>query len=179
MEPAALPPPRRPHSDPEDWAPYDDRVHFETAEFLYSRNQMPASQINILLELWASTLFKHGEDAPFKNCNDVYDTIDSTPLGDVPWESVTLKYIGEQPQSDVPDWMVAGYDIWFRDSRTVICNLISNLDFNNVFDFSPYQEYDSLGNHRFCDFMSGNWVWKQAVRPPSHYSTSSFLTAKD
>lgn len=47
------PPPRRPDIGPQDWAPYDNRLQFETAEFLYKRNQMSGGNIDILLALWA------------------------------------------------------------------------------------------------------------------------------
>jgi hypothetical protein len=39
-----------------------------------------------------------------------------------------------------------------------------NADFNGEIDISPFQEYDADNNHRYQNFMSGNWVWKQAVR---------------
>lgn len=34
---------------------------------------------------------------------------------------------------------------------------------NGEFDYSPVQEYDAKGNRVLKNFMSGNWVWKQAV----------------
>jgi hypothetical protein len=150
--------------DTHNWAPFEDRVHFETAEFLFTKNQMPATQIDTLLDLWSATLLKHGESSPFEDHGELYDTIDAIPLGDVPWETFSMKYSGERPQRNVPDWMDAEYDVWFRDPRTIVHNLISNPDFDGEFDYAPYQEYDKAGNHCFCDFMSGDWAWKQAVR---------------
>ncbi|KAF8528622.1 hypothetical protein JB92DRAFT_3081421 [Gautieria morchelliformis] len=35
----------------------------------------------------------------------MYDTIDSTPLGDISWESFSLQYNGEIPADNVPSWM--------------------------------------------------------------------------
>jgi hypothetical protein len=158
------PPPRHPHTDHHLWAPFEDRVHFETAEFLFTRNQMPAAQIKTLLDLWSATLLKHDEGAPFEDAKELYDTIDSIPLGDVAWETFNMKYNGERPQrGDVPDWMNAKFDVWFRDPRTLVHNLISNPDFDGEFDYAPFHEYDKAGNHRFSDFMSGDWAWKQAV----------------
>lgn len=125
---------------------------------------MPAAQIKTLLDLWSATLLKHDEGAPFEDAKDLYDTIDSIPLGDVAWETFSITYNGERPQrGDVPDWMNAKFDVWFRDPRTLIHNLISNPDFDGEFDYAPFHEYDKAGNHRFCDFMSGDWAWKQAV----------------
>ncbi|KIK34573.1 hypothetical protein CY34DRAFT_17621 [Suillus luteus UH-Slu-Lm8-n1] len=46
---APLTPP--PSKSPDDWTPYQNHVEFETAEFLYTRNQMSAGDINILLDL--------------------------------------------------------------------------------------------------------------------------------
>ena len=164
LPPNTPPPPRRPHIDPEDWTPYESRLQFETAEFLFTRDQMSAGHIDTLLDLWAASLLEHGDEPPFSNHTELYHTIDSTPLGDVPWEVFNLKYDRELPEDEVPAWMTSEYDVWFRDPRFVIRNLLSNPDFDGKFDYAPYQEYDASGNHRFQDFMSGNWAWKQAVR---------------
>ena len=164
LPPNAPPPPRRPQTDPEDWTPYESQLQFETAEFLFTRNQMSAGHIDTLLNLWAASLLKHGDEPPFSNHTELYDTIDSTPLGDVPWEAFNLKYDGTLPETEVPAWMTSEYDVWFRDPHSVLCNVLSNPDFDGEFDYAPYQEYDVSGNHRFQDFMSGNWAWKQAVR---------------
>jgi hypothetical protein len=164
LAPNTPPPPHRPTDDPQDWTPYEKRLEFETAEFLFTRNQMSGGDINILLNLWAASLAEHGDDPPFNSHDDLYDTIDSTPLGDVPWESFSLRYNGNLPTGEVPSWMKSEFDVWFRDPRTIIQNLLSNPDFDNEFDYSPVQEYDMEGNHRFQDFMSGDWAWKQAVR---------------
>jgi hypothetical protein len=124
---------------------------------------MSAGDINSLMNLWKAAAVKHGDDSPFKGHGDLYDTIDATPLGDVRWESFYLSYQGELPQRDVPQWMTVKHDVWFRDPQTVVHNLLANPDFNDEFDYSPFQEYDGDNNHRYQDFMSGNWSWKQAV----------------
>ena len=93
----------------------------------------------------------------------MYNTIDSTPLGDLPWESFSLAYNGDVPEGDPPLWMSSEYDVWFRDPRGLVHNILSNPDFEGEIDYAPVQEYSSNGVHRFRDFMSGNWAWKQAV----------------
>jgi hypothetical protein len=158
-----LPPPRRPNPDVDDWTPYEDRLQFETAEFLFKRAQMSGGNIDILLNLWAASLAKHHDEGPFSSHDNLYDTIDATPYGDVPWESFSVQYNGEIPEGDVPAWMTQEFDVWFRDPQTVVKNLLANPDFDNEFDYVPFQEHDMEGAHRFQDFMSGNWAWKQAV----------------
>jgi hypothetical protein len=47
--------------------------------------------------------------------------------------------------------------------RLLVHNILSNPDFKDMFDTSPYQEYDMNDNHRYHDFLSGNWAWRHAV----------------
>ncbi|KAN0107708.1 hypothetical protein V8E52_009875 [Russula decolorans] len=156
------PPPRHTERSADDWTPYQSRVEFELADFLYRRDQMSGGHIDELLSLWATTLVEHGADPPFKSHGDLYSTIDATPLEDCPWQSITLHYNGERPENNVPSWMTSDYDVWFWDPRTLLENMVSNPDFNGEFDVAPLQEHDMAGNHRFQNFMSGNWSWKQA-----------------
>jgi Plavaka transposase len=160
------PPPRDSDRGPDDWTPYDNRLQFEVANFLYRRNQMSAGNINILLGLWAASLVIHDDEPPFSSASDLYDTIDSTPLGDVAWQSFSLRYNCPPDVSNPLPWMTAEYDVWFRDPRTLVHNLLANPDFKSGFDYAPYQEHMPDGVHRFGDFMSGNWAWNQAVRHP-------------
>ena len=84
------------------------------------------------------SLAVHDKAPPFRNHKDLYSTIDSIPLGDVTWESFFLRYNGTRPDDEAPRWMDANYDIWFRDPRTLIHNILSNPGFNGGFDFMPY-----------------------------------------
>jgi hypothetical protein len=163
-----LPPdvPPAPHDSDKgfnDWTPYDNRLQFEVADFLFRRNQMSAGDINFLFSLWAASLAIHSDEPPFSKATHLYDAIDSTPLGDAAWESFSLQYNGTQPESNVPSWMRAEYDVWFREPCTLVHNLLSNPDFKSDFDYAPFQEHTSDGLHRFQDFMSANWAWNQAV----------------
>jgi Plavaka transposase len=148
----------------DDWEPYQNRVEFELADFIYRRNQMSAGDIDDLLDLWAASLFKHNDHPPFADHNDMYSTIDATPRGDVAWESFTTEYTGERPEGDIPPWMDAEYQVWFRDPLTVVKNMLANPDFDGEFDYTPFQEFDSNGERQFQNFFSGDWVWEQAVR---------------
>lgn len=156
-------PPPQSDREPHDWTPYNNRVEFELADFLYRRNQMSAGDIDFILKLWAASLAAHNESPPFANHTEMYSAIDSTPLGDIPWESFSLEYNGDRPEGDVPSWMKAEYDVWFRNPRDLVHKILSNPDFEDEIDYAPVQDYDSNGVHRYQDFMSGNWAWKQAV----------------
>lgn len=125
---------------------------------------MSAGNIDKLLRLWGDHAATTGGRAPFTNHQDLYSTIDSTPVGDVPWQSFKLSYSGVLPESgEIPGWMEDKHEVWFRDPRELLKNLLSNPDFDGEFDYAPYQEYDDAGTHRYQHFMSGNWAWRQAV----------------
>jgi hypothetical protein len=147
----------------EDWTPFQNRIEFETADFLYRRNQMSAGDIDVLLDLWAASLLKHNDHPPFADHNDLYNVIDSIQVGNVPWQSFSMQYNGLKPEDHVPSWMDADYDVWFRDPHAVVTSMLANPDFNGELDFVPYEEFDSNNNRQFHDFMSGEWAWQQAV----------------
>ena len=153
-----MPPPHCPTDDPDNWTPYNSQLEFETPKNLFTCKQMSVGNINILLDLWLTSLFKHGDQPPFTSHWDLYDTIDVTPLGDVPWENFSVHYNGIHPEGNVPSWMDTGHKVWYHNPRTLVHNILSNLDFDGEFDYAPLQEHDMHGNH-----MSSNWAWKQAV----------------
>lgn len=138
------------------------------AEYLFKRNKTPNTQIDILLDLWAASLYKAtGGDAnctpPFSDHKDLHSIIDSTELGDAPWDSFTVQFDGEIPEHNVLSWMDEKYEVWCRDPRVVMQNMLSNPDFDGEFDYSPFREYRDA-KRVYRDFMSGNWAWEQAVR---------------
>lgn len=157
------PPPRDSDTGADDWTPYGSRDEFELADFLFRESQMSAPKVNRLLDIWAASMVAHGGTPPFTNCDEMYRTIDATPLGDVPWQSFHLNYNGEKPDDDIPSWMTDEHEVFFRDPSLVVKNMLANPDFAGEFDYVPFQERDDKNNHRFEDFMSGNWAWKQAV----------------
>jgi hypothetical protein len=125
---------------------------------------MSATQINQLLDLWATSLLRHGDQPPFADYRDLYKTIDSTPLGDVPWENFSIQYTGERPEDDVPPWMDERYEVWYRNPREVVRNMLANPEYVNEIDYRPFREFSADGDERqYCDFMSGDWAWQQAV----------------
>ncbi len=156
-----------------DWSPFDDRVQFETAEFLFSRCQMSGGKLNHLLKLWKASL-GDGKNAPFENRDHLYALIDAIPHG-LDWESFKMSYPHSDNREDVREpWMDDEFEVWHRNALDAVKSIISNPDFNGEFDYSPYQYYVGE-SHQFRDLMSGNWAWRQAVSAPVN-SSLWFLT---
>lgn len=179
LPPNTAPPAPDPDPGYGEWWPYENRVEFETADLLFTRDQMPAGKIDDLLKIWAATLAPHNDAPPFKDHNDLYSTIDATPLpgGDTEWKTFNLCYRGDEgapdaPGADVPNWKNTKWDVWYRDPRQLIHNMLLNPNFRNEFDYAPHQEHDLDGNHRFHNMMSGNWCWRESV---SLYLLSNYL----
>src|ERR1700747_955347 len=106
---------------------------------------MSAKQIDTLFLLIRAMLVQHGKghDAPFHDHRDLYATIHATPIGGPEWQSYTLTY--NRPRINngkpLPLWMDNKYDIWFRDPRMLIREMISNPDFASGFDYAQYHVY--------------------------------------
>ncbi|KAG2095408.1 hypothetical protein BD769DRAFT_1631555 [Suillus cothurnatus] len=156
-------PPPYTAKSPDDWTPYCNRLEFECADFIYTENQMSAGDINKILYLWGITLAVHHDNLPFADYRDLYNTIDATPLGDVAWENFSLKYNGNKPTGECPLWMEQSYEVWFQDPHTVAKNMLTNPDFKNGIDYTPYCEFQEKDEQcRYKDFMSADWAWQQA-----------------
>lgn len=150
------------HESENQWAPFQNRLGFECAEFLYIKSGLSQSNITILMELWAASLRPFGASPPFSSYRDLYATIDAITLGDATWESFSVHYTGEVPAHNPPSWMSSEYVVWFHNPLTVVTNMLSNPDFAEEFDYFPYREYHN-GKRQWTDMMSGDWVWAQSV----------------
>ncbi|KAI0666050.1 hypothetical protein C8Q78DRAFT_1072573 [Trametes maxima] len=150
-----------------DWSPFATRVEFELAEFLFKQEQMPQSNINVLLDLWAADVMRYSGRPPFADYADLYRTIDAIKVGEVPWQCVRVSYNGPRPEREVPSWMDQIYEVWFRDPRCVTLKMLANPDFDGAFDTTPYREYTASGERRYGNLMSGDWAWRQADVPES------------
>jgi hypothetical protein len=98
----AYPPPWDEHPD-DDFATFKDAAAFELADLLFRRDQMSGTNINDLLQIWASTL-SEDQDPPFASKNEMYNTIDNLSLGDAPWKCFSVKYNGEIAEDDTTSW---------------------------------------------------------------------------
>ncbi|KAG1719820.1 uncharacterized protein EDB91DRAFT_1284709 [Suillus paluster] len=158
--------PPQPLSDKasDDWSPYGSRVEFELADYLFTKNQTLVHSINQLLNIWAASLIQAGCKAPpFADYHDVYKTIDNTPLGEVKWQSFSVKFTGAIPDEGAAPWMTDSHDVWFRDPHDVVRNMLSNPDYATKIDLQPYCEFATENDERqWQDFMSGDWAWSQA-----------------
>ncbi|KAI6146976.1 hypothetical protein EDD17DRAFT_1767457 [Pisolithus thermaeus] len=152
--PDDAPPPPRAEKVPNDWNPYRNRLEFELADFLFTHAEMSAKKIDMLLEIWAALLLESGGQPLFMNHADLYGVIDSTRVGNVRWENFTIQYAGEERNNDPAPWMSDVYDVWFRDPREVIHNILANSRFTDELDYVPYREYDASNDQRrWQDFM--------------------------
>ncbi|KAF8489871.1 hypothetical protein F5888DRAFT_1869464 [Russula emetica] len=136
---------------------------FELADFLYCKEQMSGNKIDELMKILAALQSAPYNDddvpsPPFSDARDLYDVINSTELGDVPWEGFAITYDGEVPDNP-PNWMSTPYEVWFCDSLLVMESQIGNRDFGNEMDHAPKQVFSQTGTRQFCDLMSGDWAW--------------------
>ena len=149
----------------DDWSPFPSRAGLELAEFLFAEAELSQKKIDKLLELWAATLVPHGDFPPISTHQNLHRQIDAITLGDVSWESASLKYEEPLPKvTRIPEWMTKGYDVWYRDPRKVIRNMLARADFDGHIDYTAYREFDGE-KRQYGNMMSGDWSWRQSVRP--------------
>ena len=67
-----------------------------------SQAEMLARKIDTLLHLWGVFLAVHGDGPPFADHQDLYNTIDVMPLGDMPWSSHLISYTGDRTGNTAP-----------------------------------------------------------------------------
>ena len=104
-----------------------------------------------------------GGVAPFANGEELLHQIDRIKLGHILWQSFTAAYTGDQPVGpDCPVWMREKYKVWFHNPREIVHNILGNPEFSNGIDYIPDHDFIN-GELRRCEFMSGNWAWRQVV----------------
>ncbi|KAG5640456.1 hypothetical protein DXG03_008589 [Asterophora parasitica] len=159
LPPNTPPLPRAGEQPLDDYSLYGSRAEFELADFLYRKEQMSGKKIDKLMEIWATFSASNDPDSntpsppPFANAADVYNTIDSTELGDIPWQAFLVKYNGTLPDGTPPTSMTNSYEVWFRDPLKFLEDQIGNPDFNGEMDYAAYQVYGPDRKRRFKDMM--------------------------
>ena len=116
LPPGTPPSPHETDWNDNDWTPYRDQIQSETVDFFFHCNQMLADDINTITGLWTASLAPHHGSPSYANAKALYDTIDSTPIGDIPWQSFTLNYNSPSPEDLGPNdeilpWTIADYNI--------------------------------------------------------------------
>ena len=134
------------------------------AELLYSKAQMSGGEIDTLLDIHR----RSGGSIPFTNRRDLYGAIDELTVGDLPWQSFTVRYNGDPGIDDDlskprPKWMSDVHEVFYRDPRLTVHEMLANPSYEGSMDFSPYRAFDQDGGRRYEHLMSGDWAWNQAV----------------
>ena len=171
--PPGAPPPARETRQPGDWAPFNSEAQFKLADLLYRRAQVSAPNIDTLLEIWAQSVHEFDTSAPFKGHEDIHTTIDSSMLGDVPWQCMVTQ-VPENADPSMQSWMQTSYEVWYRDPEIVVSNMLSNPEFDGQFDMRPYIELDANGKRRWTNVMSGNIAWKRSISGTILLSRTAF-----
>ena len=164
----APPPPEDLRADT-NFFPYSSRPEFELADLLFRRVQMAGSYVSDLMDIWAAYQQIYDIDPtygpPFSNSRELYNTIDSTEIGGVPWQAFTVQFDGEIPNGDeIPPWKTKSYEVWFRDPLKIAEAQIANKDYAREMDYAPKRVFSRAQKRQYSDFMSGNWAWEQAAR---------------
>jgi len=145
-----------------DWSPFKDQSQFLLADFLFRKNQMSASDIDYLMQLWALDMAKHDNSSPFAGHDELYQTLDSIKVGDAPWKCLSVNSQGAS-DANAPSWKEQEYQVWYHDPDTLIQNMLDNPDFKDQFDIAPYIQTDKTGKRWWTNFMSGNFSWRHSV----------------
>ncbi|KAN0129101.1 hypothetical protein V8E53_013097 [Lactarius tabidus] len=156
------------NSSDNPWLPFGNRLEYEWAYYHFVRLQSSAEDIQKGLDLWRATVARYRTDpdscneVPWHNARDMYDTIDSITVSGVGWTTHRLSYRGPRPSGMVPRWMQESYELNVRDVLSVFEEQLASKEFDGQFEYTPYEEYDEKGSRVYCNFMSGNWAFREA-----------------
>ena len=147
---------------------------------MFTDAELSQKKIDKLLELWAATLVPHGDSPPIASHRNLHQQIDAVELNNVLWESACLRYEGPLPRTTRhPEWKTAGYEVWYRDPRQVIKNILASPDLDGHIDYVAYQEFNGE-KRQYSNLMSGNWSSRQSVRfARRSFSLSYNLVSQD
>ncbi|KAH9005697.1 hypothetical protein EDB84DRAFT_1591342 [Lactarius hengduanensis] len=116
-------------------------------------------------------------NVPFSNHTDLYAAIDELTIGDVPWQSFTVRYnseLSDDVGESQPKWMSDVHEVFYRDPHLIVHGMLMNPDFEGGMDFSPYHAFDKDGTRLYEHMMGGDWAWEQATEiardPKTHGS---------
>ncbi|KAH9023276.1 hypothetical protein EDB85DRAFT_2075341 [Lactarius pseudohatsudake] len=161
-----------PAANSADWGAFESKEGFEMAELLYGKAHMSEGDVDKLLNI----LERSSGNVPFSNHEDLYAAIDELTVGDVPWQSFTVRYHSELGDVDAsqPKWMSDVHEVFYRDPHLIVRGMLTNPDYEGGMDFGPYYVFDKDGTRLYEHMMSGDWAWEQATEiardPKTHGS---------
>ena len=144
-----------------DWRPFPDASTYGIGDFLYREDQMSNSKIDELMWLWAER-HQEGRGAPFRSHKEMHTYSEAIQKGEAPWRCFKTVPPENLPD-DAPSWKTREYEVWYRDPKTIVTNILDSPEFKDTFDASPYQLRGANGKRRWTNFMSGNYSWRQSV----------------
>ncbi|KDQ54264.1 hypothetical protein JAAARDRAFT_196640 [Jaapia argillacea MUCL 33604] len=157
----------RPQPPPEDgrseWYPFESRLDFDFAYHHFIEIQDSEGSINKALEMWATSLLEHDNSPPWRNAQELYDSIDSIQTGDSPWKTYKISYQGPLPVGTPLKWMTETYELVTRDSLKLVENQILTTDWKRDINPIPYQQFDKGGQRIWSNLMSADWAYNQAT----------------
>lgn len=151
--------------------PYDafsDRLAFDWAHYHFVECASSEAKINKGLDLWLAAKVQATGDPycsglPWSSADEMYATIDEIQVGHAPFHLVEFKYSGSLPQ-DPPSWMTRSYELYVRDVRASIHNMLDTPAFKSQFNSTPYRQfYDNSRDRVWSNLLSGDWAWEEAV----------------
>ncbi|KAH9012097.1 hypothetical protein EDB85DRAFT_1877923, partial [Lactarius pseudohatsudake] len=161
-----------PAANTADWGAFESKEGFEMAELLYGKAHMSEGDVDKLLNI----LERSSGNVPFSNHEDLYVAIDELTVGDVPWQSFTVRYHSElgDVNTSQPKWMSDVHEVFYCDPHLIVHGMLMNPDYEGGMDFGPYYVFDKDGTRLYEHMMSGNWAWEQATEiaqdPKTHGS---------
>jgi hypothetical protein len=78
--------------DPKSWNPFRSQLDFDFTSYYFVEEQSSARAIDKVLDMWQAAILKHGENVPWTNAQDLYDTIDLIQHRHAPWKAYTIHY---------------------------------------------------------------------------------------
>ncbi|KAF8477620.1 hypothetical protein DFH94DRAFT_634549, partial [Russula ochroleuca] len=131
--------------DPLSWDPFGSRVEFSFAHYHFVEVQSTAHHIRMALNIWEADVLLHGGSIPWRNAQDLYETIDAIQHGDAPWKVYNICYRGPHPAGTPPNWMTETFEL----CTLVLHHQLASSEFKGSTNFVPYQQFDHKGTSVF------------------------------
>lgn len=98
----------------------------------------------------------------YTSAEEMEGTIDEIAYGIMEWEQFEMRYTGPITP-ETPAWKLKTYTVYARNPLTVAENIAGSPDFENTWDYVPYEHYTAPGVQRYSNLMSGRWAFRKAV----------------